>query len=79
MRLPSLGALLLLLMIIGCKEKQPKIPAYDPNYSEYIASFTSGVISKNSKIQIHFATSLEDSATLAHKLRDDDLLCDFRF
>lgn len=74
MRLSALGALLLLLVLAGCKDKQPKIPAFNPNYSEYISSFTSGVISKKSNIQIHFATSLADSAELAAVLQDEDLL-----
>ncbi len=63
------AAFLLLLFVISCTHKEEKkIPAYNPNFSSYITSFTSGVVSKKSAIQISLALSLDSGQTFAEDL-----------
>lgn len=62
-----LVSLALLFTVSSCTDKKKKIPAFNSSYGAYINSFTSGVISKKSSINIYFNsdvnTKVEDILT----------------
>lgn len=49
------------LSITSCKQKNPKIPAFNSTYGTYINAFTSGVVSKKATIHIGFTQPVKDS------------------
>jgi hypothetical protein len=61
MKIAKYLSLLLLIAFVACKPKPQKIPPFKKSFSTYIASFTSGMISKKATIKIGFTRAVSDS------------------
>ncbi|MFZ6052530.1 alpha-2-macroglobulin family protein [Halocola ammonii] len=72
----SVALCLILFSVVSCSDKEDTPPPpIDPKYSEYIAAFTSGVISRTEPIRIQLTRAIEDSTQRNSVLNSD--LADF--
>lgn len=61
MKFRNTALLIGLILIISCQRQPTEVPAFNRNFSPYIQSFTSGIISKRSEIKVHFLSALDSS------------------
>ncbi|MEZ4685666.1 MAG: MG2 domain-containing protein [Bacteroidia bacterium] len=53
-----------MLLLASCNKEPQKLPGYNPASSAFVNAFTTGEISKNSAIRVHFTEAIADSAEI---------------
>ncbi|MCC6370470.1 MAG: hypothetical protein IT236_05630 [Bacteroidia bacterium] len=53
------------LILSACLQRRPKVNAVNPAFAKYISGYTSGVVSRKTKIRIELATSPLESSSVA--------------